>query len=403
LALSLEPGAQASAHRERQEKIKVLEQELADLGAAATAPDTRAERQAARLTKEVQQLEAGEAPSKFRGFFTPKGTDPVSEPLRFMIDWIGTYGALLQIVRECALLYEYTDRDAPKSWAEVHEGWATYFMDKPQDEKDKVPYEWLDLLPLAWAKNPTGRGLWLAAYRAISEDRSGEKLKERVLSVKGQALAGLTYAGQLGRRGYDTTYRPNTDDEQRRAAIDTSTQFTFMRRGREVETPRTLAIAELLEELAPAFIPFCATTVAADFWDQVKKGVQPILHLVHLSLTPLTDAGVLPATVAAHMRDAMQKRDNDGKLTLNLKPDIVIDNGVMRAYVDALFRLRAQTQATEAGTYPRAPRDEALQPFRVTAADTGREPEQSFLHATLDREAMRKQLLTLIDNRLRGL
>jgi len=353
--------------------------------------------------------------SKFTGFSkqTADGTYVINnKPLLYMIDWIGVYGSLLDLVRRIMLAAEVRDGEAPSDWPDVHEGWVLFFQGTTLNNKMKdIPQFWLDLCPAAET-----REAWAARYREIVKDDSGEAIKDTVLWVKERAARGLAFAGELARRGFgETEYKHKT------VRVDTQKkEDVFVRQDKkEVDDSRLASLRQLLVTNAPAFAQTLRVMnnddddKRADWWDSVAetrgdvgkletifpKGLL-ITSLIARSIRPLVHSRALSPTDAAAVTDALTVPGSPGRA----RDTISLTHELFTAYVSALMTFYFRTQKDiEAPGYPTAPRNQMISSIRATAAADEQEPEDSFLGISLDREAMRNTLLKHIEAERRAL
>lgn len=325
-------------------------------------------------------------------------------PLLYMIDWIGVYGSLLDLVRRAMLAVESRDNEAPSDWPEVYEGWLLLFRDMDLNGTMKdIPQLWLDLCPAAEEAE-----VWAKRYRAIAADDTGEEIKNTVLAVKERAARGLSYAGELARRGFgETKYRHEM------VAVDTAApQDVIVRRdGQEVDDARIRSLRQLLvanaegfalvlraaneDERAQRWANIGATKGDAEKLSAVFPNGPAMASLISVSIKPLRLSGALSADDAVSITGAIIE-PSTGKA----RSTITLTHSVFTAYVRALmtfyFRTREDVPEPE---YPTAPRSKMIYSIQATAGDAPveQEPADSFLGISLDRENMRKTLLFYIE------
>lgn len=352
-----------------------------------------------------------QAQNMFMGFSqTKEGKDKkpvhviINEPMLRMIDWVGVYGSLLDLVRRAMLAFKRENGHAAQDWDQVHEGWIALFEPQVMNGTMKdIPQMWLDLCPI----DETPKS-WAARYRVLREDEGGAAIKDTVLWAKDYAARGLTYAGALARRGFDPA-------EPAHKSLGVSTkpgEDLFVRRGGTEEESDTIqALRSLLKDTAKELQKTAADAGEAkhaEHWkgiatqDFTALGQEPITSsLISLSLRPLQRAHLLTDEQAQQLSGALLETAADGKQ--RFRGTISVPHELFKAYVAALMQLRLQTKELRAPQYPTAPTSRSVQLIRATAADDTHEPADSFIGISLDREDMRKLLLTLVDKKREAL
>lgn len=329
-----------------------------------------------------------------------------NKELLYMIDWIGVYGSLLDLVRRAVLKFEAEDFTPASDWDEVYEGWVLFFADKTKatkgDGKD-IPQLWLDLCPAE-----RDLKLWAQDYRAATDDGSGHAIRDLVLRTKGHAARGLAFAGELARRGHgDAGRRP---DQHHLAAPSTEDLFLRME-GNELTGPRAQALIKLFKENALAFRHFMARRYKntreeidkghEDYWRKVAEASPDVesdaVTLVRQSLRPLVVARLLSLPDARAVLEALTETARPGAKS-GARSVAFLPAALASTYVAALLRFRDQYGSLPTPrSYPTAPNVESVRPMQATAADTEHEPPDSFLSISLDREHMRGTLLKMIE------
>lgn len=354
------------------------------------------------MPKQAQNLFTGfsrEKPGGGKGEY-----EIINKPLLYMIDWIGVYGSLLDLVRRAMLAVESRDDEAPSDWSEVHDGWLLLFRDMDLNGTMKdIPQLWLDLCPAAEKAE-----VWAKRYRAIAADDTGEEIKNTVLAVKERAARGLSYAGELARRGFgETKY------QHEMVAVDTAAPQDVIVRddGQEVDDARIRSLRQLLvanaagftlvlraaneDERAQRWANIGATKGDAEKLSAVFPNGPAMASLISVSIKPLRLSGALSADEAVSITGAIIE-PSTGKA----RSTITLTHSVFTAYVRALmtfyFRTKEDVPKPE---YPTAPRSKMIYSIQATAGDAPveQEPADSFLGISLDRENMRKTLLFYIE------
>jgi hypothetical protein len=336
-----------------------------------------------------------------------------NKDMLYMIDWIGVYGSLLDLVRRAVLKFEAENQTSAGDWDEVHEGWVSFFADKTKATKGDgkgIPQLWLDLCPAE-----RDLKLWVQLYTAATNDESGHTIRDLVLKTKTHAARGLSFAGELARRGHgDAGRRP----DQHHLAAPSAEDLFLRRGGAEVDNARTTALTTLIEENAPAFSRFMKRRAAtaksgddagaadtdrqnADAWAKVAARTftsdARAVTLVRLSLRPLLSARLLSAEDAGAIATAVTEYAASGGLR-TARNTASLPAALASTYVAALLRFRDQHgEKPVRREYPTAPNVESVRSIQATAADTEQEPPDSFLAVSLDREHMRGTLLRLIE------
>lgn len=331
-----------------------------------------------------------------------------NKDLLYMIDWIGVYGSLLDLVRRAVLKFEADEGTSPQEWDEVHDGWVSFFEDKTKATKGDgkgIPQFWLDLCPAE-----RDLKLWVQLYTAATDDASGDTIKELVLKTKGHAARGLAFAGELARRGHgDAGRRP----DQHHLAAPSSEDLFLRMDGEEVTDPRAQALIKLLKDKknALAFKRFMTRRHKitsngidekhASYWAEVAEdspGVESdAVTLVRQSLRPLVVAQLLNFPDASAVLEALTETARPGAKP-GARSAAFLPAALASTYVAALLRFRDQYGPLPTPrSYPTAPNVESVRPIQATAADTEHEPPDSFLSISLDREHMRGTLLKMIE------
>jgi hypothetical protein len=275
-------------------------------------------------------------------------------------------------------------------------------MDLNGTMKD-IPQLWLDLCPAAEKAE-----VWANRYRAIAADDTGEEIKNTVLAVKERAARGLSYAGELARRGFgETKY------QHEMVAVDTAAPQDVIVRddGQEVDDARTRSLRQLLvanaagfalvlraaneDERAQRWANIGATKGDAEKLSAVFPNGPAMASLISVSIKPLRLSDALSADEAVSITGAIID-PSTGKA----RSTITLTHSVFTAYVRALmtfyFRTKEDVPKPE---YPTAPRSKMIYSIQATAGDAPveQEPADSFLGISLDRENMRKTLLFYIE------
>jgi hypothetical protein len=126
----------------------------------------------------------------FSGFFARNGANPKTSQLRALIDSIGVYGYLLQIVRTASVQASLSWGVPPVSFAELSEAFSSYA--EAQKKEDKT--WWQKLRPIE------GPGVVLpeADWKEIEKELySKDKFQDGMLAVKRYATPGLNFAGRI--------------------------------------------------------------------------------------------------------------------------------------------------------------------------------------------------------------
>ena len=331
-----------------------------------------------------------------------------NKDLLYMIDWIGVYGSLLDLVRRAVLKFEAKNLTPAIDWDDVNEGWVLFFEDKTKATKGDgkgIPQLWLDLCPAE-----RDLKLWGQLYTAATNDASGDTIKELVLKTKGHAARGLAFAGELARRGHgDAGRRP----DQHHLAAPSSENLFLRMDGEEVTDPRAQALIELLKDKknALAFKRFMTRRHKitsnsideehANYWAEVAEGLpsseSDAVTLVRQSLRPLVVAQLLTHQDAGAILEALTETVRPGVRPV-ARSTAFLPAALASTYVAALLRFRDQYGPLPTPrSYPTAPNVESVRPIQATAADTEHEPPDSFLSISLDREHMRGTLLKMIE------
>lgn len=388
------------APRRRATQVSFAPEYVAPARPSAPLPDVRLGQ---------TEKDTGLPPNVFEGFSREKPGggkgeyEIINKPLLYMIDWIGVYGSLLDLVRRALLKYEVQNGAAAANWDEAHEGWVALFQGMTLNAKlPNTPQLWLDLCPAA-----EDRKDWADRYDRIVSDDSGEQIKETVLWVKARAARGLAYAGELARRGFGAA-----EYTHKSTPVDTTTtDDVFLRVDRkDVSNARTEALKKLLVSNSPAM----ATTLhimgeddrAAKWAAIAKSGPDAVLpaglvipSLVSLSIRPLLHLQLLSAEESARLTNAIvAPKSTSGKP--QARETIVLTHDLFTAYVRAMMTFYFRTEENiPAPKYPTAPQARMVQSIQATAGDAPieQEPPDSFLGISLDREDMRRTLLQHIE------
>ena len=288
-----------------------------------------------------------QAQNMFMGFSQAKeGKDKkpvhviINEPMLRMIDWVGVYGSLLDLVRRAMLAFKRENLYAAQNWDQVHEGWVKLFVSQVMNGTMKdIPQMWLDLCPI----DETPKS-WALRYRALREDESGEAIKDTVLWAKDYAARGLTYAGALARRGFD----PAGPAHKSLGVPAKPGEDLFVRRVVEAEGDTIQALRALLKDTAKELQK--AATEAGDakhaaLWKDIAAqgfsalGQKPITsNLIYLSLKPLQHAKLLSSEQVAQLREALLETAANGEQ--KFRQTIRVPHALFKAYVAAVMRLR---------------------------------------------------------------
>ena len=341
-----------------------------------------------------------QAQNLFRGFSQEtEGADrktthkTINKKMLRLIDWVGVYGSLLDLVRRSVLAYKRDQGSAPLEWSDVHDGWLLFMGPKVKNSNSTlsdIPQQWLDLCPM----DEDGKS-WAARYRAMTEDETGDTIKSTVLWAKGYAARGLSYAGELARRGFgEAKFAHEAFAVPLRADED-----VFLRRdGTAVENDTLSALRKLLRRNAEALHALEKDAKRVDprqNWSNIEDGASTT-QLIALSVSPLAHARLLTEDQLRALVEALILPQTAPDSPLAFHATVSLPYTLFRAYVNALMQLRVQTENLEPPTYPTAPKGKAVSLIRPTAAAMVAEPANSFLGISQDRENMRRLLLRLV-------